>query len=86
MGSSKYYAEPTVWTYFCLHLCKVIFKHLSVNNGIRQQEHAQWSLNQILKKTIIELTDDHSRVKLLPTEDDEEGSDYINANYMPVSN
>lgn len=26
---------------------------------------------------------DHSRVKLLPT-DDEEGSDYINANYMPV--
>lgn len=28
-------------------------------------------------------TDDHSRVKLLPTEDDE-GSDYINANYMPV--
>lgn len=27
---------------------------------------------------------DHSRVKLLPT-DDEEGSDYINANYMPVS-
>ena len=31
------------------------------------------------------ITDDHSRVKLLPTEDDEEGSDYINANYMPVS-
>lgn len=27
---------------------------------------------------------DHSRVKLLPTEDDETG-DYINANYMPVS-
>ena len=27
---------------------------------------------------------DHSRVKLLPT-DDEDGSDYINANYMPVS-
>ena len=26
---------------------------------------------------------DHSRVKLLPT-DDEEGTDYINANYMPV--
>ena len=26
---------------------------------------------------------DHSRVKLLST-DDEEGSDYINANYMPV--
>jgi protein tyrosine phosphatase len=27
---------------------------------------------------------DHSRVKLLPI-DDEEGSDYINANYIPVS-
>jgi len=26
---------------------------------------------------------DHSRVKLLPA-DEEEGSDYINANYMPV--
>lgn len=27
---------------------------------------------------------DHSRVKLMPS-DDEEGSDYINANYIPVS-
>lgn len=27
---------------------------------------------------------DHSRVKLQPT-DDEEGSDYINANFVPVS-
>ena len=27
---------------------------------------------------------DHSRVKLLPT-DDEDGSDYINANWVPVS-
>ena len=27
---------------------------------------------------------DHSRVKLIPTDDDE-GSDYINANYIPVS-
>ena len=27
---------------------------------------------------------DHSRVKLSPI-DDEEGSDYINANYIPVS-
>lgn len=26
---------------------------------------------------------DHTRVKLIPT-DDEEGSDYINANYLPV--
>lgn len=32
---------------------------------------------------LFHFTDDHSRVKLLPTEDDE-GSDYINANYMPV--
>ena len=30
------------------------------------------------------LADDHTRVKLTPI-DDEEGSDYINANYMPVS-
>ena len=30
------------------------------------------------------LAGDHSRVKLLPA-DEEEGSDYINANYMPVS-
>ena len=37
------------------------------------------------QKNIWFLADDHSRVKLLPTEDDEEGSDYINANYMPVS-
>lgn len=28
---------------------------------------------------------DHSRVKLMPT-DDEEGTDYINANYVPVKN
>ena len=28
--------------------------------------------------------DDLSRVKLLPTDEDE-GSDYINANYIPVS-
>lgn len=27
---------------------------------------------------------DHSRIKLMPT-DDEEGTDYINANYIPVS-
>ena len=30
------------------------------------------------------VVDDHSRVKLLPM-DDEEGSDYINANYIPVN-
>jgi len=30
------------------------------------------------------LTDDHSRVKLRPL-DDVEGSDFINANYIPVT-
>ena len=30
------------------------------------------------------ILDDHSRVKLLPL-DDEEGSDYINANFIPVN-
>ena len=33
--------------------------------------------------TFSDFADDHSRVKLLPTEDDE-GSDYINANYIQV--
>ncbi len=28
---------------------------------------------------------DHSRVKLSQAQDDEEGADYINANYVPVS-
>jgi cadherin 5 type 2 (VE-cadherin) len=27
---------------------------------------------------------DHSRFKLQPADDDEDGSDYINANYVPV--
>lgn len=27
---------------------------------------------------------DHSRVKLIPLDDDDQCSDYINANYMPV--
>jgi len=34
--------------------------------------------------TLFNVAVDHSRVKLLPA-DEEEGSDYINANYMPVS-
>ena len=34
---------------------------------------------------ILLFTVDHSRVKLLPL-DDEEGSDFINANFIPVSN
>jgi len=28
---------------------------------------------------------DHSRVKLIPLDDTEDGSDYINASYIPVS-
>lgn len=40
---------------------------------------------RVLSCGYLQPADDHSRVKLLPTEDDEEGSDYINANYMPVS-
>ena len=31
------------------------------------------------------LTVDHSRVKLIPLDDTEDGSDYINASYIPVS-
>lgn len=36
----------------------------------------------------VHLTDDHSRVKVIPEEDVDEGdgSDYINASYMPVTN
>ena len=30
-------------------------------------------------------TVDHSRVKLIPLDDTEDGSDYINASYIPVS-
>jgi len=30
------------------------------------------------------VSDEHSRVKLVPIDDDEEGSDYINASYVPV--
>ena len=28
---------------------------------------------------------DHSRVKLIPLDDTDDGSDYINASYIPVS-
>ena len=31
------------------------------------------------------LTVDHSRVKLIPLDDTDDGSDYINASYIPVS-
>ena len=34
---------------------------------------------------IVFFKDDHSRVKLLPMDEDDT-SDYINANYIPVSN
>lgn len=38
--------------------------------------------------SIVHLTDDNSRVKLIPEEDVGEGdcSDYINASFMPVTN
>ena len=39
---------------------------------------------EIKATSLFFLAGDHSRVKLLPA-DEEEGSDYINANYMPVS-
>jgi len=31
------------------------------------------------------VTVDHSRVKLVPLDDTDDGSDYINASYIPVS-
>lgn len=36
----------------------------------------------------VHLTDDHSRVKVIPYEDmdEDDGSDYINASFMPVTN
>ena len=45
-----------------------------------------WISCKVLKDQILTLSlpVDQSRVKLLPIEDDE-SSDYINANYMPVS-
>ena len=38
----------------------------------------------IICSCLFEISDDHTRVKLL-TDDDDETADYINANYIPVS-
>ena len=47
-------------------------------------EAAQMSENKLKNRYSNVLPFDHTRVKLLPIEDIQ-GSDYINANYMPVS-
>ena len=44
---------------------------------------SEWPVNRNKNRFTNILPYDHTRVKLLAT-DDEDGSDYINANYMPV--
>ena len=54
---------------------------------LRPIEH-QWTMTSLHFVNIIGyivFIDDHSRVKLLPMDEDDT-SDYINANYIPVSN
>ena len=47
-------------------------------------DDAQLPQNKVKNRYTNILPYDHSRVKLLPAGDDEELSDYINANWIPV--
>ena len=39
----------------------------------------------MISTIVFVILDDHSRVKLIPLDDDDEGSDFINASFVPVS-
>jgi len=66
----------------------IVFFHFQrIRDMSAKHEHSQavLSANTPKNRWVDILPFDHSRVKLLPASDDDEGSDYINANYMPVS-
>ena len=67
-----------------INLKKIIFQDLKEIGRDQSCSAAELPVNRGKNRFTNILPYDHSRVKLLPT-DDEEGSDYINANYMPVS-